>query len=702
MNNNLKEKIFNIIKEPNSSVTHDNIMCKLTSVEKTQGVKKAIKELIKEGNVILSKSGKLISSHSAGKFPAKIVSQSRTFAFSRTIDGEKDIFIPAKNMKTAVLGDKVMLYRVRNSEKGLVGAVERILETGPRRSTGTILYTSYGCELVSDLQFRYNIPIPLVSTMNAKNGDKVEAIIYQSGRKNELYAKVSRIYGRSHSAKICADAVIDANDIPNEFSDECIELSKKISSKEISKADINCRTDLRDQNIFTIDGEDAKDLDDAISIKRTDTGWELGVHIADVSYYICQYTPVEREAFLRGTSVYFADRVIPMLHETISNGVCSLNSGQDKLTFSVIMQIDKSGNLISYKFLKTIINSKVRGVYSEINSILNETANESILKKYGQVIDSILEAKQLSYIIGKLAKARGVIDIYNGESRFKLNEDGVCTDIFPAVHGESENIIENFMIMANHAAANYARESGIPFIYRIHEEPDLEKLRILAKLSGTLGLKANKIRQSIKPLDFCNLLEQAKGLASYRIVSMQVLRTMAKARYDHRPLGHFGLSLKDYTHFTSPIRRYSDMCIHRILGDLIQGKPIDKIIRKYEDFVQTSAKQASMCEIRAMKAEREAEKYYMAEFMSQHIDEEYIGTVSGATTRGVFVELENTVSGFMELSCYKGCRFTFDGLTCHTDILSGKKLSVGDRINIKVVSSNISTGLIDFAPVNPL
>ena len=333
--------------------------------------------------------------------------------------------------------------------------------------------------------------------------------------------------------------------------------------------------------IFTIDGEDAKDLDDAISIKKTKTGWQLGVHIADVSHYIKPGSHLDNEAMERGTSVYFADRVIPMLPKELSNGICSLNANEDRLAFSALLNIDKKGNLKTFEFKKSVINSKVRGIYSEVNSILMAKASEKVKKKYSLIENSLLEAYELSKILHENAQKRGNMELESTEARFKLDDNGVCVDVKKRTRGAAEEMIEQFMIMANQAAALYAKGAQIPFVFRVHEMPSPEKINILAQTMSLFGLKAYRIRQGLKVKDISDILEQIKGTDISSIVSNQVLRSMSKARYFEEPLGHFGLALEDYCHFTSPIRRYPDTAIHRILSDLVRGVSVDKIEKNY-------------------------------------------------------------------------------------------------------------------------
>ncbi len=695
MNENIKNEILQIINSTTSSLAPDFIFQKISENDLNSFIN-SIKELKNEGKIIITKKKKIASAKNCGLIAAKIISQSKGFAFAKTLENSKDIFIFSEKLKFAMVNDIVMLTNIKNSLKGPIGEVERIVTKGEHLITGTIQRSRTGCEIIPDANFRYNIPVDKGYTLGARNNDKVQAILSSTPRRPQPKARVLKIYGKATSAQVCADAIIDSNKIPTFFPENVINEAKRVSSKPITQDDINNRIDLRNEIIFTIDGKDAKDLDDAISIQKIENGWKLGVHIADVSHYVKFNTPLDREALSRGTSVYFADRVIPMLPTELSNGVCSLNANEDKLTFSCIMNIDNKGNLISYEFKKSIINSKVRGVYSEINSIINKTASKSIMSKYNIILDSIKEGINLSNLLIKKSNQRGTVDLESSESKFELDKNGVCINISKREQGQSEKMIEQFMIMANQAAAIYARNSIVPFVYRVHESPDPEKLKILSDLCNALGINSRRIREGVKTSDFANLLNQAKESSTKKILSHQILRTMSKAKYSTNPIGHFGLSLKDYCHFTSPIRRYPDTAIHRILSDLVKGKNINKITKLYSDYVILASTASTDCEIRAMKTERDTEKCYMAEYMSSHIGDIYDGIVSGVVPKGFFVELENNVEGFVSLNDYPECKFVFDGIISHKDELSNKKISIGDKIKVEVISSYIPTGTIDF------
>ena len=632
---------------------------------------------------------------------AVIVSLSKGFAFARPEDGGEDLFIHADHLKSAFIGDTVVLNHLERSGKGLSADVEQITERASRLLTGTLVESEEGLEFAPDDAIRYNLPLSRKSLPHLRPHVKAQAEIQQIPGTDWLTARVIKVYGSSDSAKICADAIIDQNGIRTEFPEEVLAEAEKIRKAKITEKDRKGRLDLRGLGICTIDGPDAKDLDDAISVSRTRLGYRLGVHIADVSHYVKAGSAIDLEARERGTSVYFADRVIPMLPEALSNGVCSLNAGEDKLTFSAIIELDKQGTILSFRFRKSIIRSKVRGVYGEVNQLFNGTADKALRKKYSPVIRSLHAARELAEILKARAKRSGTVELDSTESRFVLDGQGVCVDVQPRESGEAEQMIEQLMITANQAAAQLAKRANLPFVYRIHEQPAPDRVESLADLVGALGLNPVSLRHSasVKTADFAAIMEQAEGTPAQKVISHQLLRTMAKARYDTQPVGHFGLALEDYCHFTSPIRRYPDTAIHRILSAYLAKDK--QIAAHYTEFAREAASNSSKCEVRAMAAERSAEDCYMAEYMRQHIGEEATGVISGVTMRGVFVELPNTVEGFVPITSFEGAHFEFDGMITQYDATTGRKLTIGQPLRVKAVAADVASGRIDFLPVEP-
>ena len=628
---------------------------------------------------------------------ATLVSLSKNFGFARPDSGGDDIFIHGSALQGALVGDKIIVGDIRKDDRGPSGRVRRIVEHKPAQTTGTVSITDEGIEFIPDNAIRYNLRMRERDLNGAKNGDKVMASLEQDYRGDWAYASVKKVFGSGRTARVCADAIVEQYSIPHVFPQEVLDEAERVGNEPISDEEYAKRLDLRGEPIFTIDSKDAKDLDDAISVKRTDFGYTLGVHIADVSHYVKEGSAIDEEAINRGTSVYFADRVIPMLPEVLSNGACSLNAGADKLAFSALIELDKEGHITKYDFKKTIINSKVRGVYSEVNEILDGTASEEILNKYAPVMESLMSAKELADILKANSAARGTMELDSGESKFILDENGICIDIMPRVSGEAEQLIEQMMVTANIAAAKFSLDYKLPFLYRVHGTPDPKRVEELVTLLQLVGVPCKEIvKPNPETQDFAAILDRVRGLPCETLVSQRLLRTMEKARYSTEETGHFGLALSDYSHYTSPIRRYPDTSIHRVLSAFVEGMPAEEVRRRYAQFCETSAAESSRNEIRALIAERDAEDCYMAEYMSQHIGEHFEGTVSGVTMRGVFVRLENSVEGFVSLDAFEGEDFVYDGLI--TQRSPKRELTIGMPLPIIVASAYVATGKVDFVP----
>ena len=628
---------------------------------------------------------------------ATLVSLSKNFGFARPDGGGDDIFIHGSALQGALVGDKIIVGDIRQDDRGPSGRVRRIVEHKPAQTTGTVSITDEGIEFIPDNAIRYNLRMRERDLNGAKNGDKVMASLEQDYRGDWAYASVKKVFGSGRTARVCADAIVEQYGIPHVFSQEVLDEAERVGNEPISDEEYAKRLDLRGEPIFTIDSKDAKDLDDAISVKRTDFGYTLGVHIADVSHYVKEGSAIDEEAINRGTSVYFADRVIPMLPEVLSNGACSLNAGTDKLAFSALIELDKEGHITKYDFKKTIINSKVRGVYSEVNEILDGTASEEILNKYAPVMESLMSAKELADILKANSAARGTMELDSGESKFILDENGICIDIMPRVSGEAEQLIEQMMVTANIAAAKFSLDHKLPFLYRVHGTPDPKRVEELVTLLQLVGVPCKEIvKPNPETQDFAAILDRVRGLPCETLVSQRLLRTMEKARYSTEETGHFGLALSDYSHYTSPIRRYPDTSIHRVLSAFVEGMPAEEVRRRYAQFCETSAAESSRNEIRALIAERDAEDCYMAEYMSQHIGEHFEGTVSGVTMRGVFVRLENSVGGFVSLDAFEDEDFVYDGLI--TQRSPKRELTIGTPLPIIVASAYVATGKVDFVP----
>ena len=664
-------------------------------------VMEALDELVREA-VVCQRQGVFFTVRSGRADKAllcKVVKLGKNFAFVMLEDGTSDIFIPGRFTKGAMPGDDVLVEkfehpRVEGSDEGAILAIlteKNDLVGTVRRVEGRLRFVPDDCPAIT-------MPLARDCEGGAKDGDKVAVEILNRGNRQEDHrVGVAMRFGSSDEAKRCAKALLYAKDIRTRFPDKVREEAKKFEGAEISEKDCEGRMDLRALPIFTIDSAETKDIDDAVSLTRTsDGGFELGVHIADVSNYVKPGTELDNEAFSRATSVYYADQVVPMLPKALSNGICSLNENELRLAFSCLMRLDKDGNLTDYRFVKSIIRSRVKGVYAEINALLAGTADAEIKAKYADVIDQLPAMKELYGHRARLRKERGCMDIESGEVKLILDENGRCIDVKKRTSGESESMIEEFMLLANQCAAHFARVKQIPFVYRVHEEPNAEKLERLHALLQACGINDHFAKDVPTPKELSAILEGVRGTPYEQIINTGMLRCMSKALYEEKPKGHYGLVLKDYAHFTSPIRRYPDLAIHRIMTDMLKGTEKETMILRYTDFAERASKQSSEREVIAMQIERKAEDCYKAEYARRHLGECYEGTISGVTQRGLFIELDNGVEGFVPASSLTPSGTSLTEGVRLTDPASGKTWSLGDKMMITIVRADVNLGKIDF------
>ena len=638
-----------------------------------------------------------------GSIPCTLVKLAARFGFASRDDGEGDIFIPGRALHGAMPNDKILVKlfdhpRVEGSSEGEVLEVtvpnNRFAGTVCLSEDGRLAVEPDGCR---DVKF-------LLAKQGSEGihlGDKVGILITHRGERHNAHrAAVVEKFGSSDYASECAKAILYGRNVRLEFPPEVLEEAHAYDDATIDQAEAAHRMDLRAIPIFTIDSAETKDIDDAISLQKLENGgYELGVHIADVSHYVRPGSALDNEAFERATSIYYADKVIPMLPTQLSNGICSLNQGEERLAFSCLMRLDEQGNISSYKFVKTVICSRVKGVYKEINALLapEEGADLSELQaKYAPVADQLPVMDELYRKRMELRKKRGGMDIESTEAKFIMDENGRCIDIVKRERGTSECMIEEFMLLANQCAANAGRTNKVPFVYRVHEAPDAEKME---KLSATLlacGLNAKFKNPIPTQLELAALLDETRGQPIQIPVHTGILRSMQKARYAPQPLGHYGLVLADYAHFTSPIRRYPDLAIHRILSELLLGASANRLNADFGEFAQRASEQSSKQEVAAVRIERDVEDLYKAEYMHSRLGEVYMGTVAGITPRGIFVELENTVEGFVPAAeLCKGEPQVVDGVSM-VDPLTGRTWMLGTSMKVRVAAADVALGRIDF------
>ena len=639
------------------------------------------------------------------RYEGTFIGHSKGFGFVETEELEEDIFIPEENTGTAMHQDRVVVVVTREPEEGKrrEGAVVKILERGTTQIVGTYQNNrDYGFVLSDNPRFSKDIFIPKKDSKGVRDGDKVVVQITDYGTKNKSpEGKVIEDLGSMKAPGTDILAIVKSFGIPSEFPDKVLRQAERVPD-HVLDADRDGRLDLTHLQTVTIDGEDAKDLDDAISLTKEGDIYHLGVHIADVSNYVQGGSALDRDALKRGTSVYLADRVVPMLPVRLSNGICSLNQGQDRLTLSCLLDIDSSGKRISYQIAETVIRVDERMSYTDVKNILEDTDPQA-KERYAPLIPMFFLMKELSGIIRESRHHRGSIDFDFPESKIILNAAGRAIDVKPYEANVATRIIEDFMLMANETVAEEYCKEGKPFVYRTHDNPDPEKVESLLTLLRNQGVAVQKMGQEITPKEIQQILEQIQGLENEPQISRLTLRTMKQARYTTQCSGHFGLAAKYYCHFTSPIRRYPDLQIHRIIKDNLRGRLIrEGRTEHYQEILEDVAQQSSACERRADEAERESDKLKKAEYMSYHLGEEYEGIISGVTGWGFYVELPNTVEGLVHVNTLRDDYYTFDKETYELrGDMTRKVYRLGQKVKVRVADADTFLKTVDFTVVHP-
>ncbi|MDB8805318.1 ribonuclease R [Romboutsia sp. 1001216sp1] len=660
-----------------------------------------LEELEEDGYICKTKKGKITSPKSMGYFVGKFVAHRKGFGFVES-DEEytQDLFIPASETNSAMHNDRVVaeIIKPATDERRAEGAVIKILEREITKVVGLFQPSkSFGFVIPDEKKFNQDIYIPKKYFSGAKAGDKVVCQITiwpQEGKKPE--GKIVEVLGPKGTKEVEILSIIRAHGLPEEFPKKVLQEAESVA-QPITQEEIRRRLDIRDMNIFTIDGEDAKDLDDAISIEVLPNGnFSLGVHIADVTHYVHEKSKLDKEALKRATSVYLVDTVIPMLPKTLSNGVCSLNPNEDKLTLSVFMEIDRKGNVKKYDIKETIINSKARMTYTEVSDIL-EKDDAELKEKFAHVVEEFKNAEILAKILMNRRKQRGAIDFDFPEAKIILTPEGKVADIKHYERRISNKIIEEFMLITNETVAEHYFWLNMPFVYRIHETPSADKMQDLSRFISTFGYTIKGDLEEVHPKALQSIIEKIKGTREEEAISTIMLRSLKQARYSPECSGHFGLAAQYYSHFTSPIRRYPDLQIHRIMKEHINNKINNKRQEQLAHTVEYASTQSSERERAAELAERDVKDYYKAVYMEDKVGEEYNGIVSSVTSFGMFIELPNTVEGLSRLANMGDDYYIYDDMT-YTIIgeRTKKTYKIGDPVRIKVANVNVDLREIDF------
>ena len=632
-------------------------------------------------------------------YTGTFISHPRGFGFLEIPEEEEDIFIPEESVGTALHGDTVQIIVKKDGKDGkrCEGEVVKVLERGTREVVGTYQQCDgFGFVVTDNQRFLKDVFIPAGKSLTAEDGDKVLAEIKDHGNKRRSpEGKIIEILGKPGECGVDVLCVAKSYELPMEFPEKVAKQAERIK-ETLNEGDFYGREDLRDVVMVTIDGEDAKDLDDAVSLTKDEEFYHLGVHIADVSNYVQYNSALDKEALKRGTSVYLADRVIPMLPKKLSNGICSLNAGEDRLALSCLMDIDKKGRVVSHRIVESVIHVKERMSYTDVKKILLQE-DEELAKCYEGLLPMFFQMKELSELLRNRRKKRGAIDFDFPESKLVLDERGKVIDIYPYEQNIATRLIEDFMLAANETVAEEYCMLGLPFVYRTHENPDMEKMETVLEMVHQAGIKVKKEKETITPKEVQKILKELEGMECEPFFARLILRSMKQAKYTVEDTGHFGLAAKYYCHFTSPIRRYPDLQIHRIIKETLRGKMTEAKIQHYRGILEEVARQSSAMERRAEEVERETIKMKKAEYMKQHIGEAFEGTVSGVTEWGFYVELDNTVEGLVHVNSLTDDYYSFDkDRYCLVGDMTGRTYTMGQRVKVWVENADENTKTVDF------
>ena len=668
--------------------------------EQREELKQVLNLLLAEGKISVSKKGKFGKAE-AFALVGVFSGNARGFGFVAIEGQEEDVFIPADRTGGALHGDRVQIVIDSEGRGGRPeGTVVRILEHANETLVGTYEKgKGYGFVIPDNQRRSKDIFMPQGCSQGAVSGHKVMVKIRDFGEKKGKKPEgvITEILGHIHDPGVDILSIVRAYNLPEDFPGAVKNQLKQVPD-EVKKESWAGRKDLRDLPTVTIDGEEAKDLDDAISIERAGEGYRLGVHIADVSHYVQEHTPLDEEAFKRGTSVYLVDRVIPMLPHKLSNGICSLNEGEDRLALSCLMEIDSQGNVTGHEIAETVIRSDRRMTYTAVNAIVTDH-DPQVTAEYAEFAEMFLLMKELADILRKKRHARGSIDFDFPESKIVLDEKGKPLEIKAYERNAATRIIEDFMLLANETVAEDYFWQELPFLYRTHDKPDEDRMKRLGTFINNFGYVLRMPGGQVYPKEIQKLLDKVEGTPEELLISRLTLRSMKQAKYTTENTGHFGLAARYYTHFTSPIRRYPDLQIHRIIKESLHGGLTGKRISHYEKILPQVAVQTSALERRADEAERETDKLKKVQYMERFIGQEFEGVISGVTSWGFYVELPNTVEGLVHISELRDDYYVF--LEERYELsgeMTGKTYKLGQTIRVQLTGCDRFSKTIDFIP----
>lgn len=668
--------------------------------EEREELKTILNELLMEGRLQISKRGKYSKGEEGGGLVGTFISHPKGFGFVEIEGRSEDLYIPESGVNGAFHQDQVQVELLKGQGgRRQEARIVKILSHGLTKVVGTYQKSKSFGFVIPDLEkISTDIYIPAEGSKGAVTGHKVVVELTDYGDdKHKPEGRITEILGHVNDPGVDILSIVKGYDLPVEFEEKLLNQAERVG-KPVSEADMAGRRDLRSLQMVTIDGEDAKDLDDAVSLTREGENYCLGVHIADVSNYVQENSALDREALNRGTSVYLVDRVIPMLPHTLSNGICSLNQGEDRLALSCLMKVNKKGEVVSYEIAETVICVDRRMSYTAVRKILEEGDSE-LIQEYEELVPMFQDMQELAAILRKKRRQRGSIDFDFPESKIILDQKGNPVSIEPYERNVATDLIEDFMLLANETVAQHFYWMEVPFLYRTHETPDTEKIEKLATFIHNFGyhIKIKTSDHEVHPKEIQKLLASIEGTEEEALIARLALRSMKQAKYSVECTGHFGLACACYCHFTSPIRRYPDLQIHRIIKEQLRGRLMEKRIDHYKEILPEVARQTSRLERRADEAERETDKLKKAQYMKHHIGETLEGIISGITAWGIYVELPNTVEGMIHVARLTGDNYyyreeTFEMVGRDT----GRCFKLGQRLKVFVDSVDMVSKSVDF------